>query len=91
MTTKELIAGVTAGTAYKQSQVAIILRKALDTITRELASGGQVQLTGFGTFEVKERNARPGINPRTGEVIQLPAHKLPVFRADTTLKAAVRK
>lgn len=89
MTTKELIARVTVGTAYKQSQVANILRKTLDTITRELAQGGQIQLIGFGTFEVKERNARTGINPRTGEVIQLPAYKLPTFRAGRSLKEAV--
>ena len=90
MTTKELVARVTAGTAYKQTQVANILRKTLDTIQRELADGGQVQLVGFGTFEVKERNARKGINPRTGEAIQLPAYKLPVFRAGRSLKAATR-
>lgn len=89
MTTKELVAGVTTGTAYKKSQVANILRKTLDTITRELAQGGQVQLIGFGTFEVKERNARTGINPRTGEVIQLPEYKAPIFRAGKSLKEAV--
>lgn len=89
MTTKELVAGVTTGTAYKKSQVVNILRKTLDTITRELAQGGQVQLIGFGTFEVKERNARTGINPRTGEVIQLPEHKTPIFRAGRALKEAV--
>ena len=89
MTTKELVARVTDGTAYQQSQVATILRKTLDTIKRELANGGQVQIMGFGTFEVKERNARTGINPRTGEVIQLPAHKTPIFRAGKSLKEAV--
>lgn len=90
MTQKELIASVTAGTAYKQSQVANLLHKTLDTITRELAQGGRVQLIGFGTFEVKERNARTGINPRTGEVIIIPAHKAPIFRAGKSLKAAVK-
>jgi len=89
VTTKELVARVTDGTAYQQSQVATILRKTLDTIKRELANGGQVQIMGFGTFEVKERNARTGINPRTGEVIQLPAHKTPIFRAGKSLKEAV--
>lgn len=90
MTTKELVAAVTAGTAYTPSQVATILRKTLDTIKRELANGGQVQLIGFGTFEVKERNARTGRNPRTGEVIQLPEHKTPIFRAGRILKAAIK-
>lgn len=91
MTTKELVARVTAGTAYQQNQVATILRKTLDTIKRELANGGQVQLIGFGTFEVKERNARKGINPRTGDVITIPEHKTPTFRAGKSLKEAIRK
>lgn len=90
MTTKELVGAVTAGTAYTPSQVATILRKALNTITRELANGGQVQLIGFGTFEVKERIARTGRNPRTGEVIHLPEHTTPIFRAGRILKAAIK-
>lgn len=90
MTQNELIATVTAGTKYSQTQVAYILRKTLNAITRELTNGGQIQLIGFGTFGVKERNARTGINPRTGEVIQLPAYKAPTFRAGKWLKEAVR-
>ena len=90
MTAKELVARVTDGTAYQQSQVEIILRKTLDTIKRELANGGQVQLIGFGTFETKKRNARPGTNPRTGETITIPAHKTPTFRAGKSLKEAIR-
>ena len=89
MTTKELAARVTDGTAYQQSQVANILRKTLDTIKRELANGGQVQLIGFGTFETKKRNARKGINPRTGDVITIPEHKTPICRAGKSLKEAV--
>lgn len=89
MTTKDLVARVTDGTAYPQFTVEIILRKALNTITRELANGGQVQLIGFGVFEVKERNARTGINPRTGDVITIPEHKTPIFRAGKSLKEAV--
>lgn len=90
MTKTELIDTVASGTAYTPQQVGVILSKILKTITRELIHGGQVQLIGFGTFEVKERNAREGTNPRTGEVIQLPAHKLPVFRAGKSFKDAVR-
>lgn len=90
MTTKELVARVTDGTAYPQFAVANILHKALNTITRELVNGGQVQLIGFGTFETKKRRVRKGINPRTGEVITIPAHKAPVFRAGRALKEAIR-
>ena len=90
MTTKELVARVTDGTAYPQRQIERVLGWALEAIKSELASGNKVQLIGFGTFEVKERNARTGINPRTGEVITIPAHKAPIFRAGKSLKAAVR-
>lgn len=55
-----------------------------------LARGEQVQIIGFGTFEVKQRSSLTGINPRTGEPIEIPAHKLPIFRAGTNLKKAVQ-
>lgn len=89
MTGKELIEFISSGTAYPAREVHIILRKALDTITRELAHGGKVQLIGFGTFEVKDRNEREGTNPRTGATIVIPAHKTVLFRPGTTLKEAV--
>lgn len=62
----------------------------MNAITRELAQGGQVQLIGFGTFKVKERATREGVNPSTGNPMNVPAHKLPIFRAGKTLKEAVR-
>lgn len=89
MTGKDLIDFVACGTAYPIREVQIILRKALDMITRELANGGKVQLTGFGTFEVKERNEREGTNPRTGATIVIPAHKAVTFRPGKTLKEIV--
>ena len=89
MTGKDLIESIVVGTAYPPRQVHIILRKALGTITRELANGGKVQLVGFGTFEVKERNEREGTNPQTGATIVIPAHKAVLFRPGTTLKEAV--
>ena len=89
MTTKELVARVTDGTNYPQQQIERVLGWALEAIKSELASGNKVQLIGFGTFEVKNRNARTGINPRTGDVITIPEHKTPTFRAGRTLKEAV--
>ena len=89
MTQKELIARVTKGTDYPQRQVERVLGWVLETIKSELASGNKVQLIGFGTFEVKDRKARTGINPRTGEAIQIPAYKLPTFRAGRALKETV--
>ena len=63
----------------------------LDAITETLAAGEKVSLVGFGTFEVKERAAREGINPRTKEKIIIPASKLPSFKAGKALKEEVSK
>lgn len=64
----------------------------LETVQESLAEGDKVQLVGFGTFEVRDRKAREGRNPRNPqEVIQIPASKAPVFRAGKTLKDIVNK
>lgn len=63
----------------------------IDTITQTLVKGEKVQLSGFGNFEVKRREARQGRNPKTGEIIQIPAKKKIAFRAAKTLKEAVLK
>jgi DNA-binding protein HU-beta len=60
-----------------------------DAITAELAKGGSVALTGFGSFQVKERSARTGRNPQTGESISIAASKVPGFKAGKSLKDAV--
>lgn len=68
-------------------------KKALDAtttaITNELSSGGNVALTGFGSFVVRDRAARTGRNPKTGEAIQIKASKNPAFKAGKSLKDAV--
>ncbi|MCG0277884.1 MAG: HU family DNA-binding protein [Thermanaeromonas sp.] len=61
------------------------------SIEEALARGDKVQLVGFGTFEVKERAARVGRNPRTGEEISIAATKVPVFKAGKALRDAVLK
>jgi len=61
----------------------------LDAITGSLKSGSEVRLVGFGTFKVSRRKASEGRNPRTGEKIQIPASKVPKFRAGQGLRAAV--
>jgi DNA-binding protein HU-beta len=63
----------------------------IDAITEALVSGDKVSLVGFGTFEVKNRSARNGINPRTKEPMPIPASKLPAFKAGKALKEAVAK
>ena len=60
-----------------------------DSVTANLAAGGQVSLVGFGTFRVKARAARAGRNPRTGETIQIKASNVPGFKAGKGLKDAV--
>ncbi len=64
----------------------------LETVQESLQAGDKVQLVGFGTFEVRDRKAREGRNPRNPqEVIKIPASKAPVFRAGKTLKDVVNK
>lgn len=60
-----------------------------DTIAEELATGGKVQVIGFGTFEIRERAAREGRNPQSGEVITIAASKSPAFKAGKGLKEQV--
>jgi nucleoid DNA-binding protein len=60
-------------------------------IAATLSSGGKVAIAGFGTFETRERKARMGRNPRTGEAIQIPARKAPAFHAGKTLKDEINK
>ena len=89
MNKTELVAGVAekAGLTKKDAEKAV--NALFDSVQQELVEGGQVQMIGFGTFEVKERAARKGRNPRTGEDIEIPASKNPVFKAGKALKDAV--
>ena len=68
-----------------------VLNAALDAITAALEKGEKVQLSGFGTFEIKEREARVGRNPHTKESIEIPATTVPVFKASKVLKDTVAK
>ena len=63
----------------------------VEAVTEALVNGDKVQLVGFGTFEVRERGARTGLNPRTKETIEIPASKQPAFKAGKALKDAVAK
>ena len=76
------------GLSKKDSEAA--LKAVTATIADSLKNGEKVQLVGFGTFEVRERAAKTGRNPRTGETMQIPASKLPAFKAGSDLKAAVK-
>lgn len=76
-----------AGISKKDAEKA--LNAVTDVVKDALMAGDKVQLVGFGSFEVKARAARTGHNPRTKEVIEIPASKLPVFKPGKALKSAV--
>ena len=78
-----------AGLTKKDADKAI--SAVVEAITEALAKGDKVQLVGFGTFDVRERAARTGLNPRTKETIEIPASKQPAFKAGQALKDAVAK
>lgn len=81
------IAAEKAGMTKKDTER--VLNAALDAITASLAKGEKVQLSGFGTFEAKEREARVGRNPHTNEAIEIPATRVPGFKASKALKDSV--
>ena len=91
MNKTELIAAVAQSAGLTKKDTERVLNAAIDTITAALVSGEKVQLSGFGAFEVKEREARIGRNPHTKEAIEIPATKVPVFKASKALKDTVAK
>ncbi|PFJ30571.1 HU family DNA-binding protein [Bacillus cereus] len=90
MNKTELIKNVAEQTELSQKDASTATQAVLDTITEALMNGEKVQLIGFGTFEVRERAARTGRNPQTGEEMQIAASKVPAFKAGKELKAAVK-
>ena len=86
MNKTELAAVVAEKSGLMKKDVERVVAATFETIIAQLAKGEKVQLSGFGSFEVKEREARVGRNPRTKEAIQIPASKAPVFKASKTLK-----
>ncbi len=85
----ELVAGVAEKTGMTKKDAEKAVNALFESIQEALTSGDKVQMIGFGTFEVKERPARKGRNPRTGEDIVIPASKNPGFKAGKALKDAV--
>ena len=89
MNKTELIAEIAKKSGLSKKDAEKALNATLDTVTETLAAGEKVQLVGFGGFEVKNREARMGRNPKTKETIEIPASKLPVFKAGKALKDKV--
>jgi len=85
----ELIDAIAASADISKAAAGRALDSMVEAITDALKKGDQVTLIGFGTFAVKERAARTGRNPQTGETIQIEAAKVPGFKAGKALKDAV--
>ena len=85
----DLIDAVASSTGDSKSGAAASLDAVIGAITGALTGGDRVQISGFGTFEVRQRNARMGRNPQTGEAIPIAASKAPAFKAGKALKEAV--
>ena len=81
-----LVAKIAEKSGLSKKQAELALGAFIDSITEALKAGDKVQLMGFGTFEVKERAARTGRNPSTGETIEIPASKTPSFKAGKGLR-----
>ncbi|MEW5248492.1 HU family DNA-binding protein [Microbulbifer sp. 2201CG32-9] len=89
MNKSELIEAIAASADIPKAAAGRALEAMTDSITDALKKGDQVALVGFGTFVVKERAARTGRNPRTGDPIEIAAAKIPSFKAGKALKDAV--
>ena len=89
MNKTELIAAVAEKTDLSKKDADAAVSAVLGAITDALKAGDKIQLVGFGTFEVRNRAAQQGRNPRTGETMTVPASKVPAFKAGKALKDAV--
>ena len=89
MNKEDLIGQVASGVGLSKADAAKAVDAVFSNITSSLKSGNEVRIVGFGTFLVTNRAATTGRNPRTGESIQIPAKKVPKFRAGKALKSTV--
>ena len=87
----ELIAAVAEKANITKKDAEAAVAAVFDTIVDAVAAGDKIQLVGFGTFERRERNARTGVDPRTNAKIEIPASKVPAFKAGKAFKDAVNK
>ena len=91
MNKTELIASVAQSTEISKKDVERVVSATFNTIAAQLSAGERVQVSGFGIFEVKERQARVGRNPETNATIEIPASKSPAFKPAKALKDAIDK
>ncbi|MBR6824955.1 MAG: HU family DNA-binding protein [Oscillospiraceae bacterium] len=91
MKKNELVAAVAEKSGMTKKDAEKALNAVLETLTEAMVQGDKVTLAGFGSFETKTREARIGRNPKTKETIEIPATRVPAFKAGTALKDAVAK
>ena len=91
MNKTELIAAVAEKATISKKDAENAVSAVIASITESLAGGEKVQIAGFGTFEQRQRNARTGCDPRTGKSIEIPASKVPAFKAGKGFKDVVNK
>ena len=90
MTKTEFIVEVATKLSTSKTQAEDLVKAFLETVEEQLAKGEKIQFTGFGTFEVVERAAREGRNPKTGEAMSIPETKSPKFKPGKSLKDLVK-
>ena len=90
MNKTDLINAVSDSAKLTKKEAGLAVDAVFESIQKSLSNGEKVQLIGFGNFEVRERAARKGRNPQTGDEIEIPASKVPAFKAGKALKDAVK-
>lgn len=91
MNKSELVDQVAARTSLTKKEAGLAVDAIFEAIESALSAGEKVQIVGFGSFEVRDRSARTGRNPQTGEEIAIEARRVPVFKPGKALKDAVAK
>ena len=91
MNKTELIAIIAENAGLTKKDAERVMNATIDAITASLVKGEKVQISGFGTFEIKDREARFGRNPHTKEAIDIPATRVPSFKPSKALKDTVAK
>ena len=89
MNKTELVEKVAESAGLTKTQAEAAINAFVETITDGLKAGDKITLKGFGTFEVRQREAREGRNPRTGETMTIAASKAPAFKASSALKTVI--
>ena len=90
MTKTSMVESVARNAGVTKAEASRVMEALIKSVTDALSKGEKVTMTGFGTFEVRQRAARMGRNPQTGATIQIPAQRTPAFRAGKSLKDAVK-